>query len=295
MRLRTMAVPRAVLRWTMMAAGAAIYAFGLEYFIVPNRLMEGGVTGIAVLLHYVTGMSTSLAALLLNLPLFWLGWRQLGRQAMLYTVAGTLLLTLFLWIWERATAIGLIRPFAAEHELMLAVLYAGVTMGTGLGLVFRAGGTTGGTDILARLIRRRTGWSLGRIILGMDAVILGSSLFVLPKEKVLYTLVSVFVAARVIDFVAEGGDAAKSFVILCKEPEKLAGAIMRELDRGATIFEATGGFTGQPRKVVFSVVHRMEARKLQQLIREHDRRAFFVIGDVYEVWGEGFREDEDDE
>jgi uncharacterized membrane-anchored protein YitT (DUF2179 family) len=282
------------MRWTMLAAGAAIYAFGLEYFIVPNRLMEGGVTGIAVLLHYMTGVSTSLAALLLNLPLFWLGWRQLGRKAMLFTIAGTLLLSLFLWIWEQAAVTGVIRPFVAEQELMLVVLYAGVTMGAGLGLVFRAGGTTGGVDILARLIHRRTGWSLGRILLGMDAVILGSSLFVLPQEKVLYTLVSVFVAARVIDFISEGGNAAKSFFIISKEPERLASKIMREMDRGATLFEATGGFTGQPRKVVFCVVHRVETRKLLNLVREHDRRAFFVIGDVYEVWGEGFREHAED-
>jgi len=285
---------KAALRWALIAAGAALYAFALEYFIVSNRLMEGGVTGVAVLLHYAVGASVSLAALLLNLPLFWLGWRRLGQRAMLYTIGGTLLLSLFLWIWEKVLDAGFIPPFVMEDDLILVALCAGVALGTGLGMVFRAGGTTGGIDILARLLNRRFGWSMGRIILGIDGAILASSLFVLPKERVLYTIVSVFVASRVIDFVVEGGNAAKTFYIFCREPERLVDTVMRELDRGATLIEATGGYTGKPRKIVYCVVNRMEARRLQTLVREHDRRAFFVIGDVHEVWGEGFREETED-
>lgn len=282
---------KAAVRWALIAAGAALYAFALEYFIVSNRLMEGGVTGIAVLLHYAAGAPVSVSALLLNLPLFWLGWRRLGQRAMLYTIGGTVLLSLFLWIWETVMAAGIIPPFVMEEDLILVALCAGVTLGAGLGLVFRAGGTTGGVDILARLIHKRFGWSMGKIILGIDGVILGSSLSVLPKERVLYTIVSVFVASRVIDFVVEGGNAAKTFYIFCRDPERLAESVMRELDRGATLIEATGGYSGKPRKILYCVVNRMEARRLQNLVREHDPRAFFVIGDVHEVWGEGFREE----
>jgi len=285
---------KAAVRWVLVAAGAALYAFAIEYFIVSNRLMEGGVTGIAVLIHYAAGAPVSLSALLLNLPLFWLGWRRLGQRAMLYTIVGTVLLSLFLWIWETARVSGIIPPLVMEEDLILVALSAGVALGAGLGLVFRAGATTGGIDILARLIHKRFGWSMGKIILGIDGVILGSSLSVLPKERVLYTIVSVFVASRVIDFVVEGGNAAKTFHIFCKDPERLAGTVMRELDRGATLIDATGGYSGRPRKILYCVVNRMEARRLQNLVREHDPRAFFVIGDVHEVWGEGFREEPED-
>jgi len=277
--------------WLMLAAGTALYAFGLEYFILPNRLMEGGATGIAVLLNYAAGVPTSVSTLAINLPLFALGWHRLGRDAMLYTIAGTLLLSLCLWIWEQMFAAGVLSPFHTEADFILVVLYSGVTLGTGLGLVFRAGGTTGGTDILARIVSRRKGWSMGQFILVSDALIIGASLLFIPKEKVLYTLVSVFIASRVVDFIQEGAYAAKAFTIICREPERLAAAIVRELDRGVTLLPAVGGYSGEPKSVVYCVVSRMEVRKLKSLVRRHDKRAFIVIGDVHDVLGEGFREE----
>lgn len=277
--------------WAVIALGAALYAFGLQYFILPNRLMEGGVTGIAVLLNYAAHVPVSMATLVLNLPLFLLGWKQLGKSAMAYTIGGTALLSLFLWILERLVQSGALVPFQTESDSILVVLYAGVTLGAGLGLVFRAGGTTGGVDILARVVHRARGWSMGQIILTLDVIIIGSSLLFIPKEKVLYTLVSVFVASRVIDFVQEGAYAAKAFTILCERPEQLASDITRELNRGATLLPARGGYSGEAKTIVYCVVNRFEIRKLKSLVRQHDKRAFVVIGDVHDVLGEGFREE----
>ncbi|MBN2984283.1 YitT family protein [Cohnella algarum] len=279
--------------WLVLIAGTAIYAFGLEYFILPNRLMEGGVTGIAVLLHYAAGWPTGLSTLLINLPLFLIGWRQLGKSAMVFTVGGTVLLSLFLWIWERVIALGWIRPFATEYDFFLVALYAGVTLGAGLGLVFRSGGTTGGVDIIARIVQRWRGFSIGQIILAMDIVIIGASLFFIPKERVLYTLVSVFIASKVIDFIQEGAYSAKAFTVLCKSPEQLAKTIARELDRGVTLMPAVGGYSGEPKTMLYCVVSRFEIRKLKSLVRQHDRQAFIVISDVHDVLGEGFREGEE--
>jgi len=277
--------------WSLLLAGTALYAFGLQYFIIPNLLMEGGVTGIAVLLNYALNLPVSLTSLIINLPLFFLGWRQLGKSAMIYTFAGTLLLSLFLWIAEVLVARGWLTPFTTENDFILVVLYAGVTLGTGLGLVFRAGGTTGGVDIIARILHRLKGWSMGQIILTLDVLILGVSLLFIPKEKVLYTLVSVFIASKIIDFIQEGAYAAKAFTILCHTPDKLAQEITRELDRGVTLMPAIGGFSGEPKTVVYCVVSRFEIRKLKSLVRQHDRRAFIVINDVHDVLGEGFREE----
>jgi len=277
--------------WTLLLAGTALYAFGLQYFILPNQLMEGGVTGIAVLLNYALGLPVSLSSLLLNLPLFVVGWRLLGKGAMLYTFAGTLLLSLFLWIAERMVDNGWLVPFVSEHDFILVVLYAGVTLGIGLGLVFRAGGTTGGTDIIARVANRKKGWSMGQIILSMDVLILGVSLFFIPKEKVLYTIVSVFIASKLIDFIQEGAYAAKAFTVVCTEPEKLAKGISLALDRGVTLMPAVGAYSGENKTVLYCVVSRFEIGKLKSLVRQHDRRAFIVISDVHDVLGEGFKEE----
>lgn len=282
----------AVKSWSLIVLGTAVYAFGLQYFIIPNTLMEGGATGISVLLNYAAGLPVYLTSLLINLPLFLLGWRQLGRSAMVYTLAGTVLLSLFLWIAERLVDSGWLTPFRSQQDFILVVLYAGVTLGVGLGLVFRGGGTTGGVDIIARILHRLRGWSMGQIILSLDVLILGLSLLFIPKEKVLYTLVSVFIASKVIDFIQEGAYAAKAFTIICDAPEKLAAAITRELDRGVTLMPAVGAYSGDPKTVVYCVVSRYEIRKLKSLVRLHDKRAFIVINDVHDVLGEGFKEEE---
>ncbi|MFC5467742.1 YitT family protein [Cohnella suwonensis] len=277
--------------WCLLAAGTALYAFGLQYFIIPNMLMEGGVTGVAVLLNYALDLPVWLTSLVINLPLFALGWRQLGKNAMVYTLAGTLMLSLFLWIAERLVDNGWMAPFRTDQDFILVVLYAGVTLGIGLGLVFRAGGTTGGVDIIARILHRLRGWSMGQIILTLDVLILGLSLLFIPKEKVLYTLVSVFIASKIIDYIQEGAYAAKAFTILCQEPEKLAKHITNELDRGVTLMPAVGAYSGDNKMVVYCVVSRFEIGKLKSLVRQHDRRAFIVISEVHDVLGEGFREE----
>ncbi|MFB9275246.1 YitT family protein [Cohnella cellulosilytica] len=282
---------QALRTWGLLLAGTALYAFGLQYFILPNLLMEGGVTGVAVLLNYALGWPVSISSLAINLPLFALGWRQLGKGAMLYTFAGTVLLSAFLWIMERLVEGGWLVPFRSEHDFILVVLYAGVTLGIGLGLVFRAGGTTGGVDIIARIVHRMRGWSMGQIILSMDVVVLGISLLFIPKEKVLYTIVSVFIASKVIDFIQEGAYAAKAFTIVCAEPERLARRITLALDRGVTLMPAVGAFSGENKQIVYCVVGRFEIGKLKSLVRQHDRRAFIVISDVHDVLGEGFRDE----
>ena len=277
--------------WGMMALGTALYAFGLQYFIIPNTLMEGGVTGISVLLNYIAGIPVSVSTLAINIPLFVAGWRKLGGKAMLMTIAGVLMLSFFLRIFELAVQWNWLVPFATERDFILVVLYAGVTLGAGLGLVFRAGGTTGGVDIVARLLYRAKGWSMGQVILALDVLVLGASLFFIPKEKILYTLVSTFIAARIIDFIQEGAYAAKAFTIISSKPEQLAEVIARELERGVTLVPAVGAWSKEPKTVLYCVVSRYEVRKLKSLVRQHDKRAFIVIGDVHDVLGEGFREE----
>ncbi|AYB45154.1 YitT family protein [Paenibacillus lautus] len=272
-------------------AGSAIYAFGLLYFIIPNELMEGGVTGITVLLNYAFNISPSISTMALNIPLFLVGMKILGKRQSVYTGLGIASLTLFLWLFELLIDHGYVVPFHTEHDYILAALYAGVTLGAGLGIVFRFGGTTGGSDIIARIINRKFGFSMGQIILSLDILIIGLSLFFIPLERILYTLVAVFIASKVIDFIQEGAYAAKAFTIISDRAPDIAKRISTEMDRGVTLIPAIGAYSMQAKHMVYCVVSRQEIRRLTGIAKSLDPRAFIIINDVNDVHGEGFKEE----
>lgn len=272
-------------------AGSAIYAFGLMYFIIPNELMEGGVTGITILLNYAFNISPSISTMALNIPLFLVGMKILGKRQSIYTGLGIASLTLFLWLFEALIDRGYVVPFHTEQDYILAALYAGVTLGAGLGIVFRFGGTTGGSDIIARIINRKFGFSMGQIILSLDILIIGLSLFFIPLERILYTLVAVFIASKVIDFIQEGAYAAKAFTIISDQAPELAHRISTEMDRGVTLIPAIGAYSKQAKHMVYCVVSRQEIRRLTGIAKSLDPRAFIIINDVNDVHGEGFKEE----
>ncbi|QAY66139.1 YitT family protein [Paenibacillus protaetiae] len=270
--------------------GTCIYAFGLHYFVLPNQLMEGGVTGITILLHYAFGWPLSITTLLLNIPLFVVGWKMLGRQDMAYTLVGTISLSFFLWIMERMIGKGWITTFHTTQDYILASLYAGVSLGSGLGIVFRFGGTTGGVDIIARIVSRWKGISMGQFILAMDGIIIGLALFFIPIEKVLYTLVTVFIASKLIDFIQEGAYSAKAFTVITNAGREIAAKVTEDMERGVTLLPAKGAFSGNEKEIVYCVIQRQEIRRMKSIIRSIDPRAFIVISEVHDVLGEGFSE-----
>jgi uncharacterized membrane-anchored protein YitT (DUF2179 family) len=279
-------------RFTNLAAiliGTAIYAFGLHYFVISNELMEGGVTGVSLLLNYVFNIPPSISTLVINIPLFYMGWKNFGKESMLYTIFGVACLSFFLWVMELLIQQHWLIPFHTTQDYFLATLYAGITSGTGLGLVFRYGGTTGGSDILARIGHKKKGWSVGQVILIIDVIVIGSSFLYLPKEKVLYSLVAVFVTSRIIDYISEGAHAAKAFTIISDHANTLAISITQELDRGVTLFPARGAYSGNIKEVVYCVVYRYETRRMRELIESIDPSAFIIIGEVHDVLGEGFK------
>lgn len=271
-------------------AGSAIYAFGLLYFIIPNELMEGGVTGITVLLNYAFNISPSISTMVLNIPLFLIGLKILGKRQSIYTGIGIASLTLFLWLFELLINRGFVVPFRTEHDYILASLYAGVTLGAGLGIVFRFGGTTGGSDIIARIINRKFGFSMGQIILSLDILIIGLSLFYIPLERILYTFVAVFIASKVIDFIQEGAYAAKAFTIISDRAADIAEHISTEMERGVTLIPAVGVYSKQAKHMIYCIVSRQEIRRLTEIAKSLDPRAFIIINDVNDVHGEGFKE-----
>ncbi|MDX8361856.1 MULTISPECIES: YitT family protein [Bacillaceae] len=268
--------------------GSAIFAFGLVHFNMQNNLAEGGFTGITLLLFFTLKIDPAYSNLLLNIPMFILGWRLLGRQAFLYTVIGTVGLSVFLWIFQRYTI-----QMPLNEDLTLAALFAGVFIGVGLGIIFRFGGTTGGVDILARLAHKYIGWSMGKTMFLFDAAVITVSLIVyLTYQEAMYTLVAVFVGARVIDFMQEGAYAAKGATIISDKNEEIAEKIMKEMDRGATFLKAQGSFSKIDKNVLYCVVGKNEIVRLKNVITSIDPHAFVAVSDVHDVLGEGFTLDE---
>lgn len=268
--------------------GAAIMSFGLVNFNMQNKLAEGGFTGITLLFYFLFKWDPSYSNLLLNIPLFFIGWKLLGRSTFFYTIVGTVSVSIFLWIFQRNVI-----DMPLKNDLTLAALFAGVFTGIGLGIIFRYGGTTGGVDIIARLVHKYTGGTMGKTMFIFDACVITLSLLTyLNYKQAMYTLVAVFVGARVIDFMQEGAYSARGAMIISEKNEEIGRKIMEELDRGVTILKGYGFYTRSDREVIYCVVAKNEIFRLKSLITSIDPSAFVSISIVHDVHGEGFTLDE---
>ena len=268
--------------------GSAIYSFGFVHFNIQNQLGEGGFSGITLILYFVFKLDPALMNLLLNIPMFFLGWRLLGQKVFVYTLIGTVSVSIFLKIFLIYEI-----NIHIQDDLFLASLFAGVFVGVGLGIIFRYGGTTGGVDIIARLAYKYLGWSMGKTMFMFDAmVILLSWLTFLDSRSMMYTLVAVFIGARVIDFVQEGAYSGRGAFIISEFQNEIAERISTEMDRGVTVLKGYGHFTKVEREVLYCVVGRNEIVRLKNIITSIDPNAFVSVTDVHDVMGEGFTLDE---
>ncbi|OIK16856.1 hypothetical protein BIV60_02240 [Bacillus sp. MUM 116] len=263
--------------------GSAIMGFGVDCFNISNGLTEGGITGITILLKFIFNWDPGLVNLVINIPLMFLGWKTLGKTSFIYTIVGTVSLSVFLSVFENFSL-----PL---QDLMLASLYAGVTVGIGLGIVFRFGGATDGIDIIAHLLKKYMGWSIGRTLFFSDLIVVAISLIYLDLTRAMYTLVAVFIGAKVIDYVQEAAYKAKAVMIISNVTSEIAKKITMEMERGVTLLNGKGGYTGESKEVLYCVVNRNEIGRLKLLIQGTDPYAFVSVNDVYEVLGEGFYHD----
>ncbi|MDR4249882.1 hypothetical protein CEY02_10075 [Bacillus pumilus] len=267
--------------------GSAIFSFGLVHFNMQNNLAEGGFTGITLLLYFLFHIDPSISNLVLNIPIFFIGWKMLGRTMFTYTIIGTVSLSVFLAIFQRFQI-----HMPLQHDLALAALFAGVFIGTGLGIIFKFGGTTGGVDIIARLINKHYQVAMGRTMFIFDACVITISLTYLNYKEAMYTLVAVFVAAKVIDFMQEGAYAAKGAMIISEKDDIIQKKITEEMERGVTILKGVGSYTKQERNVLYCVVPKNELVHLKSVVTSVDPHAFVSVSDVHDVLGEGFTLDE---
>lgn len=270
--------------YVWMTIGSALIALGLDLFLVPNRIAAGGVSGLATIIYYLSGerVPVGWTLFILNIPLFLLSYRELGPKVFVRSLYGAIITSIL---------VELLAPYlpVLTHDLLLAAFYGGVVTGIGMGVVLRAGGTTGGTDLVARLLHKYLPVTVGQGLLGSDFVVISLAGIFFNAELALYALLALLVTSKVIDLVQEGISYAKAAYIITVKPEEITRAIFRELERGVTALPAQGMYTGEKRPLLICVVGKTEESRLKELVYRIDPQAFVFITDTHEVLGEGFK------
>ncbi|ARI76200.1 YitT family protein [Halobacillus mangrovi] len=267
---------------TLLVIGAFVFAIGVNYFAIPNRLSEGGIIGITIVTYYLFGWSPGLINFILNTSLLAIGYKFFTKRMTIYTILSILLSSLFLHItigWGENL----------NGDSLLAALFAGLSVGLGIGLIFKAGGTSGGSTILARLLNQFLGWSVGNAMLIIDITVIVASSFVIGKERAMYTLVAVYVGAKIIDAIIEGTEERTAVMIISDSHEEILQTITNRMSRGVTVLEAKGGYTNTNKNVLYIVINKREIIQLKKFIEEIDPTTYITTHRVQEVFRQGYR------
>lgn len=276
-----------VLDFIMIVAGSVCYAIAIGMFSAPNNIAPGGVTGIATLLNYISTewnfpfvIPIGAATIVMNVPLIIASWWVLGKSLTIRTLWGILVSSVLVDVLE---------PYLVPYtnDKILVCIFGGVVLGLGVGLIMRRGGTTGGSEVMARLLERKyPHLSVGNLILVVDAVVITMSAIVYGSlENALYAVVFVFIGSQIIDWVVYGGRQGKMAMVLSKKQEEVTAAIMKQVDRGVTLLKAQGGYSGADQKMILCALRRDEVFRLRQVVFEIDPDAFFMMLSTDEVRG----------
>lgn len=273
-------------------AGAILQAIALNVFLVPANLASGGITGISQLINHYTGIPIGMMTIIGNIPLFIIGWRYLGGfKFAIRTVWAVLSFSILTDISVHFL------PQALTDDILLNALFGGVISGIGFGLVYRGRGTSGGSDILARILSHYRGISISMSYLITDSLIMLSAGLVFGWENALYALVNLFVSGEVANGVSTGSYSMRTILIISQKPQDISDKIMSQLNRGVTFIDVTGAYTGNQKTSLYTVVSRPEVERVKYIVQTIDKNAFIVVGQAQEVYGEGFlplHEDDED-
>ncbi|TCP53865.1 uncharacterized membrane-anchored protein YitT (DUF2179 family) [Tumebacillus sp. BK434] len=261
--------------------GSLLVAVALEIFLVPNSVIDGGIIGVSILLAYLTNTPFGIYMILLNLPFLLVGYKQIGRTFAFTTLIAVILMSGFVTLLHGA------RPFT--DDLLLATVFGGVVIGIGVGTIIRYGGSLDGTEIVAILVSRKSGFSVGEVVMFFNVFILGSAGFVFGWDHAMYSLIAYFIAFKMIDITIEGLDESKSVTIISDYPDDISEAILNRLGRGVTHVYGKGGYSGEPKELLYVIVTRLEVAKLKDIVLEYDPAAFIAIEHVADVMGGRFK------
>jgi uncharacterized membrane-anchored protein YitT (DUF2179 family) len=270
--------------YVLILFGALIQAFALRLFLIPAELVSGGISGLAQLFHHYTAFPIGMMVLLGNIPLFILGWQYLGGpRFVIRTILSILTFSIFTDV-----LVFFLPAQGVTNDLVLNTIYGGLVLGIGLGVVYRGRGTSGGSDILGRILNRRFNMTISQAYLITDSLVVLGAGFVFGWTKALYGLVLIYVSGLAAETALQGTNVIRSAMIVTTQTDEIAQAIMSDLERGVTILSGTGAYTGEPRNVIYCAVSRMEINRLKILVHDIDPKAFMVIGHAQEALGEGF-------
>lgn len=280
LRRRKTAMDR-IKKYLVLIIGSLIYSAGLEIFLVPNNIIDGGIVGISIMASYVTGIPFGVYMLVLNLPFLYLGYKQIGKTFAISTIISIIALSIFSEFLEPVPQI--------TQDYFLAAIFGGIIAGAGVGLVIRQGGSLDGTEITAIILDRKTSFSVGEVVMFFNLFILGAAGFVFGWDKAMYSLVTYFIISKMIDVVLKGLDESYAVMIVSDEYEEIADALMHRLGRGVTYLHGQGAYTGDDKQVLYCVVTRLEVVKLKEIALEKDETAFVTINPVHDIVGGRFK------
>ena len=261
----------------LMLIGAILASIALDVLLMPNQIIDGGIVGISIMISHVTGLSFGNLLIVLNLPFFYIGYRQIGKTFAVSTIFSVIALSVCTHFLRFSPPV--------TTDLFLASIFGGIVLGIGVGLIIRYGGSLDGTEIVAIILDKRTSFCIGEIIMFFNLFILGAAGFIFSWEKAMYSLVTYFIAFKMIDITIQGLDETKGVTIVTEKPKEISSVILKQLGRGVTVFLGEGGYTGQPKKILYSVVTRLEIAEIKNIVSDIDDTAFVSVTDVHEVIG----------
>lgn len=271
--------------YLLITLGALLQALSIRLFLVPANLVNGGISGLSQIINHYTGFPIGLMILIGNIPVFILGWRFLGGPRFAYRTAYAVLAVAFFTDF----LVIVLPKTGLTHDLVLNTLYGGVFSGIGYGLVYRGQGTSGGSDILARILNNWRSIPISQSYLITDSLVMFLGGLVFSWENALYAIVMLYISGIAAEVAAEGSNVIRTALIITATPEAVARQILEVMERGVTILTGKGAYTGAERTVLYVVITRSEVALLKTLVREADAQAFIVIGQAHEALGEGFR------
>ncbi|WP_430812764.1 MULTISPECIES: YitT family protein [unclassified Carboxylicivirga] len=271
--------------YIMLALGLAIGTLGWTAFLIPAKIVGGGLTGIATIIFFMTGWDVGLTTLIINIALILIAMRVLGASFGIKTIYCVLVF---------AGLLTVMRPMFVEpvvSEVMMNAIIGGILAGLGSGIVFINGGSTGGVDIIAMIINKYRNISLGRLLLGMDVLIISSSFFLVQSssiETVVYGFMTMAILAYTVDMVISGNKQTVQFFIISSKPEELRKSVIFDAERGLTILHGKGGYSGEERQVLMVIARKSETQQIFKVVKQIDPGAFITVGTVMGVYGQGF-------
>lgn len=272
---------RFLMRTLAIMIGAVQVAVGLEIFLVPNNIIDGGVTGLSIMMSHLTGLKLGLFLFILNLPFLIIGYNQIGKTFAISTLFGVAVMSV-------GTALLHDVPSLTE-DLLLSAVFGGIIVGIGVGLVIRAGGSLDGTEIVAILLTKKSPFSVGEVVMFFNLFILGSAGFIFGWDRAMYSLIAYYIAYKMIDLTMVGLEQSRSVYIISEQPDEIGDALAAQLGRGITYLSGEGGYSGEAKKVIFCVITRLEEAKLKSIVEEIDSSAFLAIGHIHDVSGGRFK------